>query len=56
MRLLLDTHVFLWLNGAPEKLSPKAFDRLLIAQALVEDLTFVTVDKQIVNYSVSTLW
>ncbi len=128
MRLLLDTHVFLWLNGAPEKLSPKVlrhcenpanqlylsqispweiqiksqlgkleltaplrelvelqqsrnnleilpirlehiysltdlpphhqdpFDRLLVAQAQVEDLTFVTVDKQIANYSVSTLW
>ncbi len=24
MRLLLDTHAFLWLNSAPEKLSEKA--------------------------------
>lgn len=24
MRLLIDTHAFLWLMGAPEKLSPKA--------------------------------
>ena len=24
MRLLIDTHVFVWLNDAPEQLSPKA--------------------------------
>lgn len=26
MKLLLDTHVFLWMNGAPEKLSAKVRD------------------------------
>ena len=25
MKVLLDTHVFIWLDSAPEKLSPKAF-------------------------------
>jgi PIN domain nuclease of toxin-antitoxin system len=26
MRLLIDTHVFVWLNDAPERLSQKAAD------------------------------
>ncbi|HJM68338.1 MAG TPA: type II toxin-antitoxin system VapC family toxin [Candidatus Babeliales bacterium] len=30
------------------------FDRLLISQALVEDLVFVTVDKMILKYSINT--
>lgn len=32
------------------------FDRMLIAQALALDLTFVTSDKMIRNYPVSTYW
>jgi PIN domain nuclease of toxin-antitoxin system len=32
------------------------FDRLLIAQALVEDLTLVTSDELIKRYEVETLW
>ena len=32
MKLLLDTHIFLWLVGNPEQLSPKAL-------AACEDLT-----------------
>ena len=31
------------------------FDRMLIAQALVEDLTIVTSDRQIARYDVATL-
>jgi len=127
MKLLLDTHAFLFAIGAPEELSPKArkallnpaisrwvsavtlweiavkiqigkldlpstpafyrqhlqklgaavlpvesrhsfellqlplhhkdpFDRLLVAQARVEELTLVTRDKTIREYKVSTLW
>ena len=26
MKLLLDTHAFLWMNAAPEKLSPRIRD------------------------------
>jgi len=26
MRLLLDTHIFLWLNNAPDNMSSKVFD------------------------------
>ena len=32
------------------------FDRLLIAQALVEDLAIVTADPEITTYPVETLW
>jgi PIN domain nuclease of toxin-antitoxin system len=32
------------------------FDRLLIAQARVEDLSILTVDKNIKMYDVSTVW
>jgi PIN domain nuclease of toxin-antitoxin system len=32
------------------------FDRLLIAQALCEDLTIVTADRHIPDYPVATLW
>lgn len=128
MRLLLDTHAFLWAVGAPERLSAKArpmiadernevhvsavsaweiavkarlgrlevaddversipdqiarhafqplsiqirhalkvaslpdhhrdpFDRLLVAQALVEDLVLVTSDSQLRRYPIKTIW
>ena len=32
------------------------FDRLLIAQALTEKMTLVTVDKAFVEYGVKVLW
>ena len=32
------------------------FDRLLIAQSLVEDLSLLTVDNAIAQYSVQTIW
>ena len=32
------------------------FDRLLISQALAEDLTLITVDKNIKQYNVKTYW
>ena len=128
MKLLLDTHTFLWLDGSPEQLSPTAlaacedpanqlylsvvsaweivikcqarklrlpespsvyiptrsahygietlpvilahvlaseslpahhrdpFDRLLIAQAKVEDVPILTADPQIRGYPVKVLW
>ena len=32
------------------------FDRMLISQAMVEDLTIVTVDKRFTDYNVKVLW
>ena len=32
------------------------FDRMLVAQAAVEDLTLVTKDREIARYEVRTLW
>ncbi len=124
MRLLLDTHAFLWVVAAPDRLSPEAhgavsdpdndvllsvvspweiaikrargrlrfgsvteelledhairlhgidlrhtrelgrlpdhhqdpFDRMLVAQARMDDLTLVTRDASITGYEVATLW
>lgn len=48
--LLIDSHALLWyLNGDP-------FDRMLIAQALTENLTMVTKDPDFPPYGVQTLW
>ena len=38
------------------KIHGDPFDRMLIAQALVEDLTLMTADAKIQQYSVPTLW
>ena len=32
------------------------FDRLLVAQALAEDIAIVTIDPQVVRYPVETIW
>lgn len=73
MKLLLDTHIFLWfINGDVRlpilfrdkiqepnnevylpNLHRDPFDRILISQALNNNLTVVTVDWEIMNYSVS---
>jgi PIN domain nuclease of toxin-antitoxin system len=94
MRILLDTHAFLWMDDAQEKLSPKKplgdilaeqrrhnglqilavtlehvfaveglphhhkdpFDRLLIAQAIFEDMRVATADAAFAGYPVRVLW
>ena len=45
MKLLLDTHVFLYIHKDP-------FDRLLIAQSNVESMNLVSIDEKIEKYSV----
>lgn len=52
MRLLLDTHTFLWWDSEPED----PFDRLLIVQAIAEDLTLVSKDSAFSNYPVKVVW
>ena len=39
-----------------EKFHKDPFDRLLIAQSLVEDLSIITIDDQISRYPVKTIW
>jgi PIN domain nuclease of toxin-antitoxin system len=62
MKLLLDTHVFLWWLLNDPRLSPlplhhrDPFDRLLIATALEEDMTLLTNDKDIHKYSLKVAW
>ena len=43
------------INGLPN-FHKDPFDRLLIAQSLVEDLSLITVDQEIAQYPVKTIW
>lgn len=67
MRLLLDTHTLLWwlrlvitmehalhIGKLPSHHNDP-FDRMLIAQALLENLTVITRDAQFELYNVSTI-
>ena len=72
MKLLLDTHAFLWLVEGSPNLSTTArsalavatlpnhhrdpFDRILIAQALVDGMTLASADAKFAPYSVPILW
>ena len=42
--------------NAPYKISDRTFDRMLIAQAPVEDMTLVSADSTFNQYEVSLLW
>jgi len=61
MRLLLDTHTFLWfvLND-PQTTLPlhhrDPFDPLIIAQAIIEGMPIVSVDVALDPYPVNRLW
>jgi len=59
MRILLDTHIFIWFMTDDPKLSQKSitliedpFDRLLIAQSIVEQLPIMSVDTIFDNYHI----
>ena len=70
MRALLDTHSFLWFITDDSKLSDKhltilaelerphrdPFDRLIIAQAMAEDLPVVGKDPAFRDYPVDLVW
>ena len=54
MKCLLDTHTILWYLFADARLPKTAKDRLLISQAIENDLTIVTADSNIPLYDVKT--
>lgn len=70
MRLLLDTHTFLWfindslqLNADVKNLLESdpfhhrdPFDRLLIAQTVVEQVPIVSVDVVFDSYEINRIW
>jgi PIN domain nuclease of toxin-antitoxin system len=63
MRVLLDTHAFLWFILDDPQLSPTAklhhkdpFDRMIIAQAMVEGVPVVSADAAFDSYPVTRLW
>ena len=47
-------HIRATMNLPPIHRDP--FDRMLIAQALVEDMVILTIDANIINYEVETIW
>ena len=64
MKLLLDTHALLWytlndakLLGLPfSSVHKDPFDRLLVAQAMAEQLPIVIPDPQLDAYPIQRLW
>ncbi len=65
MRLLLDTHRFLWFIGGDKRISAKAKDAiadleneafLIVAQAQVEEMTVISKDETFESYDVDLLW
>lgn len=61
MKILFDTHAFIWIDHVLELQTLPAhhrdpFDRLLIAQANVEKAVLLTHDPLFVNYPVRLLW
>jgi PIN domain nuclease of toxin-antitoxin system len=71
VQLLLDAHVFLWLNSM--QILPIAlphiyqqqtlpyhhrdpFDRLLVAQAMKEEMTLISADGHMPSYDVELIW
>lgn len=59
MPYLLDTHAFLWFIGGDERLPfhhRDPFDRLIIAQAITENLPIMSKDAEFGWYAVKTLW
>jgi len=53
VRLLLDTHALLWWLGGAHR---DPFDRMLVAQALVEGLPIVSNDAVFDDYVVQRIW
>jgi PIN domain nuclease of toxin-antitoxin system len=51
---LTDSHIY-GLSQLPHH-HRDPFDRLLISQAITEDITFITKDTHILKYDVNTLW
>lgn len=65
MQSLLDTHVILWWRANDRRLKRAArlprhhadpFDRMLVAQSEIEDLTLVTHDRALGAYARPILW
>ena len=68
VRLLLDTQVWLWWFQSPDRLPtgvirvstlpdihPDPFDRLIVPQAICENLLLVTANRLLSNYPISVL-
>lgn len=67
MQLLLDTHTFIWFISGDKELHLQKvltldfhhrdpFDRIIIAQGLVEHLTILSKDENFIKYTNRILW
>ena len=56
MRFLLDTHTFIWFVTDSPRYHRDPFDRLLISQALVENIPILSVDIAFDAYSIQRVW
>jgi PIN domain nuclease of toxin-antitoxin system len=50
VKILLDTHILIWVAGELPKMHKNPFDRLLIAQARIEGSYLLTSDKKLSSY------
>lgn len=55
MRILIDTHIFIWHLEGDNKLSDGHRIRMIVAQCLVEDIPLISVDSDFSNYGVKLL-
>jgi PIN domain nuclease of toxin-antitoxin system len=56
VRLLLDSHAFLWFILGDTRLSDRARSAIAAAQALAESIGVVSVDAMFDAYGVSRVW
>jgi PIN domain nuclease of toxin-antitoxin system len=62
VKVLVDTHCWLWALAQPGRLRlgdrhhGDPFDRLLIAQAQMENLPIMTADDQFLQYEIEVIW
>lgn len=64
MKALLDTHAFLWWNSDDAQLHvytlpglhTDPFDRLLVAQSLLEGMPLISGDLEMTKYGVKVIW
>lgn len=56
IRALQITHLHALTAGELPRHHEDPFDRMLIAQAVVEDMVLMTADRRFENYKVQTLW
>jgi len=50
MKYLIDTHIFLWSLFSPQKIFKDPFDRMIIWQAIRENMVLISKDSEMSSY------